>query len=78
MRATITYDCEDKSNVRAPKKRDDSTTRDVYRSPTVDINIDLDTESEGYYPVRGCKDMFYSEFWSMIKHVMHIVTKIVA
>ena len=77
MRATISYDCEYKSNVRAPKKHDDSTIRDVYRSPTVDVDIDLDTESEGYYPVGGCKDM-YSEFWSMIKHVMHIVTKIVA
>ena len=60
-KATISYDCEYKSNIRTRNQHDDSMIRNVYRSPIVDINVDLVTESKGYYPVGGCKDM-YSEF----------------
>ena len=61
MRVTISYNCEYKSIIRALSQHDDSMICNVYRSPIVDINIDLDMESEGYYPVGGCKDM-YSKF----------------
>ena len=61
MRATISYNCEYKSNVRTLSQHDDSTICNVYRSPIVDSNVDLDMESEGYHPVGGCKDM-YSKF----------------
>ena len=60
VRSSVSYDCNKYDNLHVPRK-DEMVIQNVYRSPNIDINVDLCMDSNGYYPEEGSKKM-YSEF----------------
>ena len=75
VRSSVPYDCDKYDNLHIPRK-DETVIQNIYRSPNVNIDVDLCMDSNGYYPEGGSKKM-YSEFVFMISHLELVGTKIV-
>ena len=60
VRSSVSYDCDKYDNLHLPRE-DGMVIQNVYRSPNVDIDVDLTTDSNGYYPKEASKRM-HSEF----------------
>ena len=59
VRLTITYDTVKYDDVSYSHERE--CISQVYKSPNVNINVDLSTNSNGYYP-KGRRKNFFHEF----------------
>ena len=60
VRSSVSYDCDKYDILHIPRK-DEMVIRNVYRSPNIDIDVDLCMDSNGYYP-EGGSEKIYSEF----------------